>query len=335
MQQRLRLPRPSSATAAPAGRAGLARIPLRTLVLALGALLALVLLLAPTLAGAAGASPAIIGAAADTGCQIGGTGDPKGPHASPEDDGDLVLDPAQEASERQRLKDQGRRLPKGKQEPRADAVGLFGYVVSAGVDCLVIDTYEPVKGGKGVKVLEKESLPGLGLTSTRLQVTVKPKAVIEVPGGLAGLEAGAPVLVGGALAGDKLMANVVADLRLAKPVQAEPGQAGGTTASVTSPQALVAQGWSSAATMTAGTGDAGAEGDATVSALATAQRGPTTLDFKGGFGGPTFEYVANPNVTIFDIGVVRVKFAEFRFIAALAGWSYDFPFAFSAEAPTL
>ncbi|MDP9373011.1 MAG: Ig-like domain repeat protein, partial [Chloroflexota bacterium] len=261
----------------------------------------------------------------------------KGPHAAPGDDGELTLDPALEAAERERLREQGKRLPPPKRQPRAEAAGLFGYVVAVGADCFVIDTYEPVKGGKNMKVLQKESLPGLGLTSTRLAVYPKPKALIEVPGGLAALAPDVPVLVGGAVAGDKVLADVVADLRLAQPgpaPQGEQGEPSGAGAPAAFRQLALEGAWSSGATFT-GAMVADAGDSPAVAGQALNQSGSTTLDFKGGFGGPTFEYVANPNVTIFHIGVVRVTFEEFRFIAALAGWSYDFPFAFSAEAPTL
>ncbi len=318
--------------------AGAGRIPGGAFALLLALLLALGLSLTPSpLGGAAAAAGSAAGASAP--CQIDGQPS-KAPPATPADDGELQLDPAREAAERGRLRDQAQRLPKAKRQASADAVALFGYVVAVGDGCLVIDTYEPVKGGKGVKVLDKESLPGLGLTNTRLAVSVKPKALIEVNGGLAGLGPDTPVLVGGSLAGDKLLANLVADLRLAKPRQdGGGGQAAPAQARLLAPAGAPATAGGGMTVGAAGGlstfGAAFGAGDLSAFAAATNERGPTTLDFKGGFGGPTFEYVANPNVTIFDIGLVSVKFEEFRFIAALAGWSYDFPFAFQASAPTL
>ena len=102
-------------------------------------------------------------------------------------------------------------LPLAQSNP--DQVALFGKVVSAGPESIIVTPYEPVESGAGLRVVRSGTLPGSGLTAGNLVVRPRTGAVLELSSGLADLPPGTSLLLGGTLIGGQLSAGVIADLR--------------------------------------------------------------------------------------------------------------------------
>lgn len=154
-------------------------------------------------------------------------------------------------------------------------------------------------------------------------VSLHPGAVLSVKGeNLSSLEPGTPVMIGGKVSGGQFVARMVADLTLAEAHEPEGDLTpdwkpvghsySGVLFTKPSTKTLLNPTFDQQNTLNGSTSQ-------------------TSLDFPGQFGGPTYEWVRTPNITIFDIGIVRVDVEEVRFTAALAGYSYNFPFSFEVS----
>lgn len=199
--------------------------------------------------------------------------------------------------------------------PAGESVALFARVVSADNGRLIVMPFEPVVGIGQWQIVSSRSLPESLPAGEPVTVAVSPGAVVEVSGALADLPAGTPILVGGYLNGATLDAHVVADLRLARAHTLTPAE-----------EYRLAQD----GVWTPGS-DEGAQLVAPLLARAPTQTGYEVLEFRGQFGGPSLEFSDMPNIVLLDIGIVRVTFKGYSFVASLAGGSFDFPFEFDVS----
>jgi hypothetical protein len=95
-------------------------------------------------------------------------------------------------------------------------VALFGKVVSASAEGLVVQVFEPLGPANGVDVIYTETLPGTGVTGEQLSVSLAPGAHLALQGDLASLPSGTPLALGGTLDGDRFIAGYIGDLRIAQ-----------------------------------------------------------------------------------------------------------------------
>lgn len=205
-----------------------------------------------------------------------------------------------------------------------EKIMIFGTVTSVQDGDLLVTLPRPVDPAQAGTELWSEALPGRGLGDRPLRVTADPGVVVEHRDGTwADLQAGSPVMIAGDLTAAGLNARYVLD----------PRNLAIDAGSVTKRQPAGA--WTPGPPLTFPAGalprfDAAAD-------LPATESDASTENFPGAFGGPSWSFDTGDDdleIMVVDGLLVWVYLNRIRPTVGLGGGHYDFPFTFSADAPS-
>lgn len=172
-------------------------------------------------------------------------------------------------------------------------------------------------GLHGTAIRYRSTQTGTG-NAALVKIQITQRTLVQGAYGMGGLRSGSVIFAGGALEAHQLSAFVIADVSRSA-----------TTAARNRPPSL----------FHAISGIRVHDATRFMHPAAPRRMHARPLDttsnpnFTGGFGGPSYNYNTSLNdIDIFDIGIFSVHLKSFGFLAALDGWTYNWPFTFSGTA---